>query len=119
VTTKPRLNTDASLSRGLAAVALFAVMAAAFLRAGAAFGAPAGFPADASITESIGYAMFNLDMGAVPGEGFLVAFILIAVVLDAALDGAVLLAKRDDEGAVTDGGRRPGGAGDADDGGEP
>ena len=33
-----------------------------------------------------------------PFVSFLVAFIAIAVVLDAALDGAVMLAKRDEEG---------------------
>lgn len=86
---------------GVAAVALFVVLAAVFV--GAPFGDPApGFEGDAGITASIGYAMFNIDApGAVPSEGFLVSFILIAVVLDAALDGAVMLARREDEGEPT------------------
>ena len=108
MTTKPELNLGSHLVSGLAAVALFVVMAAVFLQA--SFGEAAGFPADANITASIGYAMFNLDLGAVPGESFLVAFILIAVALDAALDGALLLAKREEDGSMVtvlaDGGRR-------------
>jgi len=108
VTTKPRLKTGSHLLPGLAAVALFVVMAVTILQA--SFGDPQGFGPDTPITASIGYAMFNLDMGAVPGEGFLVAFIVIAVALDAALDGAILLAKREEEGSavalLADGGRR-------------
>jgi NADH-quinone oxidoreductase subunit J len=58
----------------------------------------------------------------------LVAFIIIAVALDAALDGAILLAKREEDGSavalLADGGRRVrdrfrGGAdADTDDGGD-
>ncbi|PSP70739.1 hypothetical protein BRC70_05360, partial [Halobacteriales archaeon QH_6_68_27] len=59
-----------------------------------------------AIVASIGYAMFDL-VDLVPSghgetEGFLVAFLTIAVVLDAALDGAVMLARREDD--ATDGG---------------
>jgi len=108
VTTKPSLRTGSHLLPGLAAVALFVVMAAAILQG--TFGDPQGFGADAAITASIGYAMFNLDMGAIPGEGMLVAFIVIAVALDAALDGAILLAKREKDGSavalLADGGRQ-------------
>ncbi|WP_435067138.1 proton-conducting membrane transporter [Haloplanus sp. C73] len=107
MTTKPELRTGANLLPGLAAVALFVVMAAAILSA--SFGDPQGFAPDAPITASIGYAMFNLDMGAVPGEGMLVAFIAIAVTLDAALDGSLFLAKREESGSpvalLADGGR--------------
>jgi NADH-quinone oxidoreductase subunit J len=109
MTTWPELKLGSHLVRGLAAVALFVVMAVVFL--GASFGEPAGFPADANITASIGYAMFNLELGDVPSEGFLVAFLVIAVVLDAAIDGAVYLAKREEGGSqvvprvVADGGR--------------
>jgi NADH-quinone oxidoreductase subunit J len=110
MTTKPELKLGSHLVPGLAAVALFVVMAAVFLTA--SFPAPEGFPDGANITASIGYAMFNLDLGSVPGEGFLVAFIVIAVVLDAALDGAILLAKREEEGSLrtilADGGRELG-----------
>jgi len=48
-----------------------------------------------SITESIGYAMFDLrTIQPLPAESFLVGFLLIAVVLDAALEAAVHLARR-------------------------
>jgi NADH-quinone oxidoreductase subunit J len=98
VTTRPRLETNKRQAVGLLAFALFAVLAAVFLTAD--LGSAQGFPGEGSITASIGYAMFNLDGGAFPAEGFLVAFIVIAVVLDAALDAAVMLAKREegDEG---------------------
>ena len=106
--TWPRLKLGSHLLPGLAAVALFAVLAVVVL--GGDFGAAEGFPTDAGVTASIGYAMFNLSFGDVPSEGFLVAFLTIAVVLDAALDGAVMLAKREDDDAgaitaLTDGGR--------------
>jgi NADH-quinone oxidoreductase subunit J len=100
MTTKPRLKLGSHLVPGLAAVALFGVMAAVFLQT--SFGEAAGFPEGANITASIGYAMFNLDFGAVAGESFLVAFIIMAVALDVALDGAVHLAKRDDEGSFVE-----------------
>jgi NADH-quinone oxidoreductase subunit J len=110
---RPRLKLGGHLVPGLAAVALFAVLALVFLQS--SFGEAQGFEQGASITASIGYAMFNIDPDAVSGavvsgEGFVVAFVLIAIALDVAIDGAVFLAKRDDEeggiGAVlTDGGR--------------
>jgi NADH-quinone oxidoreductase subunit J len=121
VTTKPELRTGRHLLPGLAAVALFVVMAVVVLRA--SFGDPQGFGPDASITASIGYAMFNLDMGSVPGEGMLVAFIVIAVALDAALDGSLLLAKREEDGSavalLADGGRQVRNRLSGDDGDEP
>ena len=105
--TWPRLNVGSHLVPGLAAVALFGVLAVVFL--GSNFGEAAGFPTDVSITASIGYAMFNLDQGAVASEGFLVAFEIIDLVLVAALAGAVMLARTDTGGdvvtALTDGGR--------------
>lgn len=94
---------------------LFAVIAATV---GAAdFGGPvAGFPADASVVHNIGYALFNLggyEVASIPAEGFLAAFLIVAVALDVAVDGAVYLAKREEDGSVvaavgqafTDGGR--------------
>jgi len=104
MTNKPRLNTEGNYVAGLAAVALFVVLGAVF--ATASFPAPAGFPESAAVTKSLGAAMFDIapslimDEGeaAVPGEGFLVAFLLIGVLLDAALDGAVMLAKREEAG---------------------
>ena len=94
MTTRPRLYGGDKLV-GVLAVALFGFLAAVFLTSG--FGTAEGF-ADGSVTRSIGYAMFNLPGADIASEGFLVAFITIAVVLDAALDGAVMLAKRDEEG---------------------
>ena len=104
MTNKPRLNTEGSLVAGLAAVALFVVLAVVF--AGVSFPSPAGFGEGAAITKSLGAAMFDIapsaimDEGetAVPAEGFLVAFIVIGVLLDAALDGAVMLANREEKG---------------------
>ncbi|UPV73550.1 hypothetical protein M0R89_13495 [Halorussus limi] len=85
---------------GVAALALFAVMAWIFV--GAEFGEAAGFPDGASITASIGYAMFNIGaQNAVPSEGMLVTFEIIDLVLVAALVGAVMLARRDDGGEIT------------------
>ncbi len=95
MTTWPRLHTETNKLIGVVAVGLFGLLAAVFLTAG--FGTAEGF-ADGSVTRSIGYAIFNLDAGDIASEGFLVAFITIAIVLDAALDGAVMLAKRDEEG---------------------
>ncbi|WP_318570156.1 proton-conducting membrane transporter [Salinigranum marinum] len=107
MTTKPELDLGSHLVPGVAALALFVVMAVAFLSA--EFPAPQGFPADANITASIGYAMFNLDFGSVPAESFLVAFLIIAIALDAAIDGAIILARRESDGEtvslLTDGGR--------------
>ena len=116
------MSDDGSRSRGrlVPAVAvglLFAVLALTVLSAD--FGEVAAFPADASIVHNIGYALFNLgeyDLGSVPSEGFLAAFLIAAVALDVAVDGAVYLAKREEDGsivaavgeALTDGGREGG-----------
>jgi len=112
VTNKPELYDDFSPINGLAALALLGVLVAVF--AAADFGDPAGFPADASVTAGIGYALFNLSEAGIagttiPSEGFLVAFVVIAVALDVAIDGAIYLAEREEEKgfgrAVADGGR--------------
>ena len=116
------MSDDGSRGRGrlVPAVAvglLFAVMVLAV--SSADFGAASAFPADASIVHNIGYALFNLgeyDLGSVPSEGFLAAFLIAAVALDVAVDGAVYLAKREQDGsivaamgeALTDGGREGG-----------
>lgn len=101
MTTKPELNTDGNLLPGLAAVALFGVMAAIFL--GASFGEPAGFPQDASITAGLGYALFDIStVSPIESEGFLAAFEIIDFVLIAALAAAVMLAKREGGGFITD-----------------
>ena len=93
MTTSPELYRG-SKAAGLAAVALFAVLAAVFV--GAGFSGGAGFPADVSITASIGYLLFDFpSYASVGGEGFLAAFEIIDVVLVAALVGAVMLARRE------------------------
>jgi len=98
-----------SRAPGLAAVALFGVLAAVILGSAGGFADPAGFPAGESIVHNIGYALFDIGLGEIPVEGFLAAFLIIAIALDVALDSAVYLAKREDEGtivsALTDGGR--------------
>ena len=106
MTNKPRLHTEGNLVAGLAAVALFVVLAVVF--AAVSFPAPAGFGEGAAITKSLGAAMFDIapsaimDEGesAVPSEGFLVAFEIIDVLLVAALVGAVMLARREEAGAI-------------------
>lgn len=106
--TTPELRFGSHLVPGLAAVALFVVMAAVFLTSTFPLPEPAGFPEDASVIASIGYAMFNLDGGKIASEGLLAVFEIVDLVLVAALTGAILLAKRGDEGVIptayTDGG---------------
>ncbi|MCU4925003.1 hypothetical protein OB905_03255 [Halobacteria archaeon AArc-dxtr1] len=100
MTTRPQLRLGRHLLPGVLAIALFGVMALAVLNT--EFGEIAGYP-DVGITSALGYAMFDLgplqaEQG-VPGtEPFLVAFLLVAVLLDAALDAALVLAKREDGG---------------------
>lgn len=93
MTTRPRLHRG-DKTAGLLALGLFAFLAAVFVTSG--FGTADPFPSG-SVTESIGYAMFDLPAGDIPSEGFLVSFVLIAIVLDAALDGAIMLAKTDED----------------------
>lgn len=94
MTTRPEFRVGSHLLPGLIAVALFIVMAAVVLAS--TFPEPAGFDPGAHITASIGFALFNIPAGDVPSEGFLAAFLIVAIALDAALDGAVMLARRDD-----------------------
>jgi len=92
---RPRLRLGRHLLPGVIAIALFGVMASVFLTA--SIGDPAGF-GDASVIESIGFSLLNIaDVeGTIPTEGFLAAFIVIALALDAALDGSIMLARRDE-----------------------
>jgi len=103
------------IAPAVAVGALFAVLAAT-VNAAAFDAEAAGFPADASVVHNIGYALFNLggyDVATIGAEGFLAAFLIAAVALDVAVDGAVYLAKREKDGsivsavgqALTDGGR--------------
>jgi NADH-quinone oxidoreductase subunit J len=107
--TKPEFADEANYQYGLAATALFLVLAAVFT--GATFPDPAGFPQDASLVAGIGYALFDLTGSSpVPTEGFLAAFEIVDVVLVAALVAAVMLASHESERvsgmvtALTDGG---------------
>ncbi|MFW5956790.1 MAG: hypothetical protein ACOCQY_05245 [Halorhabdus sp.] len=103
---RPQLVRELHLGRGVAALALFIVLAVVFVTA--EFPSGGGFEAGVSITAGIGYALIDLvDQSPLVSEGFLVSFVLIAVVLDAALDGALLLARRED-GSVIDRVRRGG-----------
>jgi NADH-quinone oxidoreductase subunit J len=106
--TKPRFASEANHVNGLAAVALFVVLAAVMLTSN--FPSPEGFPQGAELVSGIGYAMFNLQPdGVVPSEPMLVAFEIIDIVLVAALVAAVMLARRSDAmaavKAMTDGGQ--------------
>lgn len=84
------------LWRGIGAVGLFVVIAAATLSAEFPAAADPNPLAGERITEGIGHALFNLAGPGWYGEGFLAAFIIVAVVLDVALDSSLLLAKRDE-----------------------
>ncbi|ERH00631.1 MAG: hypothetical protein J07HN6_02254 [Halonotius sp. J07HN6] len=89
-----------AINPGAAAVALFGVLAGIILSSAAGFPTPAGFPADAAIVTNIGYALFDIGEGTVPVEGFLATFLIIGIALDVALDSAVYLAKREDDGTI-------------------
>ena len=97
MTTRPRLRNPRTFVPGIIAVALFVVMAAVFV--GAGFDTAVGFSSDANITATIGYALMGLlEFGGesiVSSEGFLASFIIVALLLDAALEGSVMLADRD------------------------
>ncbi len=115
--TRPRAKIGRHMLPGLAAAALFVGMATVFM--GAQFPdalvETVGFTG--SVTASIGYALLDLTGtmegnvdGVVPSDGFLALLLIIAVLLTAALVGAVMLARRetgDSVGtALPDGGRR-------------
>ena len=95
MTTRPELADDINVLPGLAAVALFGVLAISIVTN--QFEVAQGFSEGARITASIGYALFNFggESGIVQSEGFLAPFEIIAIVLVAALVVAVMLARRD------------------------
>lgn len=110
---RPRLSSQVSAVRGLAALALFGVFAAVFVTANVP--EAVGFGADVSITAGLGFAMLGLtDQAGVASESFLAAFEIIDVVLVAALVGAVLLARREGESVLA----QVRAARESDDGGE-
>ncbi|AGB36851.1 hypothetical protein [Natronococcus occultus] len=100
---RPQLRLGESLVPGVLAVALFGAMAMIALNTGFA-DEMVGFPDGISVTSEIGYALFDFTAlqsteGSIGNtEPFLASFLLIAVVLDAALDAALVLAKRETEG---------------------
>ena len=102
MTTGPKLRLGKTLVPGVLAVVLFALMGVITLNTG--FGNMTGYPEGISITSEIGYAMFDMaalqsgEMNIGDTEPFLISFLLIAVVLDAALDASLVLAKREEEG---------------------
>ena len=102
MTNRPRLRLGSALAPGLLAVGLFGVMALIVVNTG--FADMEGFPDGIAITSELGYAMFGFEAlhsteGAIAEtEPFLVSVILIAIVLDAALDASLVLAKREDAG---------------------
>lgn len=104
MTTGPRLRLGRSLAPGVLAVVLFGVIALVVLNTSFESGMGAGFPDGVSITSEIGYAMLDLStlqstqLGMGATEPFLVAFLLVAIVLDAALDASLVLAKREEDG---------------------
>lgn len=106
---RPRLKLGGHLWRGIGAIGLFAVIIAATLNA--EFPAPAdpAFPEGESITAGIGNALFNFGGPAWYGEGMLAAFEIIDLVLVAALVVAVMLARRETGGSLTDALRTDGG----------
>lgn len=98
-TTRPEFRRGPELLPGLIAAILFAVIATVVVRT--PFGASEGFPEGVSIVAHIGYAMFDMHHLMAEGmtaEPFLVAFILVAILLDAALDASLVLAKREEGG---------------------
>lgn len=106
MTSTPSIRRGGRLWPGIVSILLFLGFLVAILQPrgdagiGEIFGRGVGFPEGESVIANIGYAMLHLhgDAGGIEVESFLVALILIAVLLDAALGGAVLLASRDDEG---------------------
>lgn len=94
MTTRPRpIPFDRRLLPGLLAVALFAIIAGTVLAS--SFPDPQGLDGVSTVV-AIGNALLGLtDEAGVNVENFLVALVLIAIVLDAALDGALMLASRE------------------------
>ncbi len=102
MTSRPRpVSLDRSLLPGLAAVGLFALLAAVFIAADTSTLVETwGFPGG-SIVGSIGAALIGIE-SEVPVESFVVALLVIAIALDAALDGSLMLAKREESGSSDD-----------------
>lgn len=100
MTTGPRLRVGEHLLPGVLAVVLFGLLAMVVINT--PFEGMTGYPDGISVTAEIGYALFDFTAlqsgeGAIGDtEHFLVSFFLMAVVLDAALDASLVLAKREE-----------------------
>jgi len=101
MTTRPRpIEVDRRVLLGLIPLGLFVALAVVVLTTDFAAVEVVGFGSGGlSIVEDIGYSFIGApELAELDTEDFLVALILIAILLDAALDGALMLAKRDDGG---------------------
>ncbi|WP_336325262.1 hypothetical protein [Halovenus sp. HT40] len=101
MTTRPRLiEIDRRLLLGLIPLGLFVAIATFVLTTDFSGVEVVGFDGGGlSIVEDMGYSFIGApELAELETEDFLVALVLIAVLLDAALDGALMLAKRDDGG---------------------
>lgn len=96
--TRPQLHLGSHLLRGVGALGLFVILSAVALTS--ELPDAIGF-SQGGITASIGYALVGLNHLALhQTENFVVSLIILAILLDAALDAAIMLAKRDNEEAV-------------------
>lgn len=101
MTTRPRLiELDRRILVALLPLVLFGVIAAIAVTTDFSEPGVIGFEdGGLTIVEDIGYSLIGAaDQATLETDNFLVALVLIAVLLDAALDGALMLAKRDDGG---------------------
>jgi NADH-quinone oxidoreductase subunit J len=112
--TRPRAKVGRHMLPGLAAAALFVVMATVFMRAELPADLLDSVGFDGSVMSSIGYALFDLTGtmegnvdGVVASDGFLAAFEIIDLMLARREEGGSLRT------AIADGGRQLVGAGDA------
>jgi hypothetical protein len=101
MTTRPQfIDADRRLLLGLLPLGLFVFLAGVIFTTDFAGIGDGGFESGGlSIVADMGYSFIGApELAELETEDFLVALVLIAVLLDAALDGALMLAKRDDGG---------------------
>ena len=101
MTSRPELiDIDRRFLLGLIPLGLFAVIAAIVFTTDFTAVEEVGFGTGGlGVVEDIGYSFIGApELADLETEDFLVALVLIAILLDAALDGALMLAKRDDGG---------------------
>ncbi|WP_233739873.1 hypothetical protein [Halovenus carboxidivorans] len=100
MTTRPRLiDLDRRLLLGLLPLGLFAAIAVFVLTTDFSGVTVSNLGGGLGVVEGMAYSFIGApELSEFETENFLVALVLIAVLLDAALDGALMLAKRDDGG---------------------